>query len=431
MRLFDRIRAYQRTTTPTLGGFVTEWTTTATDETIYLPLISSGTYSFNVDWGDGSSDTVTVYNESAKNHTYATAGTYTVTITGTIAGWDFSSLSTSRRNLTKILSWGDLQITDDRAFYYCSNLTAITATDTIDLSQTTSLRQMFWGCIKMTSISSFGDTSSVTSFSGTFQYCYKLIKAPDGLDFSSATYVSTMFQYCYDLNDISNLDLGTAPTGLSCLSMFGYCTSLTSVNDINLTKADNVEDMFLNCSAIVTAKNIKLSGPATGVDADSMFRGCSSLEDVTGLEIDNVDISVSMFRDCSSLDTIPNLTATSLVDGAGMFISCTNLPDFTISDTDSLDDASSMFVNCTSLTAPPVTDISALTDGVNMYSGVTFLTTEYDNYLDYLVNTMSPIPINLSINMGSSQYSSGTPTTNRTFLTSAPNNWTITDGGQV
>ena len=63
-------------------AFVTIWQTTSDASTITLPLMDSGTYNCTVEWGDASApDTLTSHTAPKRTHTYALAGTYTVTVT--------------------------------------------------------------------------------------------------------------------------------------------------------------------------------------------------------------------------------------------------------------------------------------------------------------------------------------------------------------
>ena len=63
---------------PTQRPFVTTWQTTTPNENITIPTTGTG-YNYTVDWGDG-----TVENGFTGNatHTYVTAGTHTVSISG-------------------------------------------------------------------------------------------------------------------------------------------------------------------------------------------------------------------------------------------------------------------------------------------------------------------------------------------------------------
>ena len=65
--------------------FVTTWETTTANESITIPT-NGGTditdYDFEIDWGDGTVETITG-DDPAPSHSYASAGTYTVSISGT------------------------------------------------------------------------------------------------------------------------------------------------------------------------------------------------------------------------------------------------------------------------------------------------------------------------------------------------------------
>ena len=146
-------------------AFVSTWKTNNAGVSgatqIKLPLIATGTYNFLVNWGDSSSDTITVWNQAATTHTYASAGTYTVTITGTIQGWQFNNGGDKLKILT-ISSWSPLTLTTTENFYGCANLT-ISATDAPTLSSVTTLYYCFSNCTSLTSLDlSAWDVSSVT-----------------------------------------------------------------------------------------------------------------------------------------------------------------------------------------------------------------------------------------------------------------------------
>ena len=84
--------------------FITEWVVTA-GQTITLPTVSGYSYAAAVDWGDGTSGTVTAYNVG-NTHTYTNVGTYQIKIKGTFEAWSFAN-SGSRLSIKKVLSWGN------------------------------------------------------------------------------------------------------------------------------------------------------------------------------------------------------------------------------------------------------------------------------------------------------------------------------------
>jgi len=104
-------------------GFVSVWDTSATSwgssntTQITLPLESSGVYNFVVDWGDGSSSTITTYDSANNTHNYTSAGNYTLNITGTIQGWTFSN-GGDRLKILDIQNWGVLNLGNSGGYFY-------------------------------------------------------------------------------------------------------------------------------------------------------------------------------------------------------------------------------------------------------------------------------------------------------------------------
>jgi len=111
---------------------------------VKLPLIASGTYNFTVDWGDGNSNVITVYNASTVTHTYTTSGIYNIKITGICIGWQFNGTG-DRLKITSISSWGSLKLGTTQGGYFqgCQNLNLSSVTDILDLTGTTSLLNCF------------------------------------------------------------------------------------------------------------------------------------------------------------------------------------------------------------------------------------------------------------------------------------------------
>jgi len=151
--------------------FTTEWTTTGSSETIELPYLAAGTYSGVIDWGDNSGEGNSYAN---RTHTYATAGTYTVVIVGTVNGWNFGDLFGSTY-ITSVVHWGQLQLGADNGSYFgdCPNLDLSTVSDVLDLTGLSVLTYMFGFCTSLTNINRIGEwnTSGVTTMNAMFQFC--------------------------------------------------------------------------------------------------------------------------------------------------------------------------------------------------------------------------------------------------------------------
>jgi hypothetical protein len=117
----------------------TDNTGVSTSTQFKLPLTTSTGLNAVVDWGDATTSTITSHTSPDITHTYASAGTYSISITGTLPGWQFDN-GGDKLKILNISSWGVLDITTNAIFRGCTNLTS-NATDyptitTTNLSQT-------------------------------------------------------------------------------------------------------------------------------------------------------------------------------------------------------------------------------------------------------------------------------------------------------
>ena len=118
--------------------FISVWDTrnlttgSSADNQIRLPLVSDGVYNFTVDWGDGTSNTITAWNQAETTKTYAVPGIYTVQITGNIRGFAFQvdgdQIDGDRNKIIEVRQCGCLVVFGINVFTSCNNL-VWTATD--------------------------------------------------------------------------------------------------------------------------------------------------------------------------------------------------------------------------------------------------------------------------------------------------------------
>lgn len=88
--------------------FITTWKTDnpdvfTDDLTIDIP-IGVGVFNYNVDWGDGNTSNGLT---TGTSHTYATAGTYTVSISGTFPHLQFPITGFLNEKLLSVEQWGN------------------------------------------------------------------------------------------------------------------------------------------------------------------------------------------------------------------------------------------------------------------------------------------------------------------------------------
>ena len=208
-----------------LVGFVFDVDTTqagvSSSTQFKLPLASNGTTNAEVDWGDGSKDTLTSWNQAETTHTYSASGTYTITITGTLEGW-FINNGGDKLKIKEVKNWGNgdgltLKNINGGYFMGASNMTCI-ATDSPTISAT-NFQQVFrdassivsgvknWNVSGVTNLVfafyqandfnedlSNWDVSNVTNFKYCFERCFDLDQSFASWDMSSATDVGRMFK---------------------------------------------------------------------------------------------------------------------------------------------------------------------------------------------------------------------------------------------
>jgi len=169
-----------------------------------LPLVSNGVISMDVDWGDGTTNTITSYNQAETLHTYASSGTYTVEILNEVRGWKFQNIGDKEKTLD-ISKWGEFNFTEQKTFYGCSNLTC-SATDFPTLS-TSSMAYAFLNCSLFNGAVSGWNLNNVTTMNGTFLNCTSFDKDISTLDVSSITDMQNMLNNTLVDQDLSGWDI--------------------------------------------------------------------------------------------------------------------------------------------------------------------------------------------------------------------------------
>jgi len=296
------------TVVPGVTGFVSTWNTAETGTSnnlqVTLPLESGGTYNFVVDWGDSSNSTVTLWTQNT--HTYAISGNYTVTITGTINGFRFDN-GGDKLKLSNIANWGPLRVGNNNGYFYgCSNMTC-TATDTLDISQTTDMSIMFYGCSAFNQDISDWNTANTTNMAFMFRQASVFNQDIGSWNTSNVTNMFAMIRSTDDFNqDISswdtanvttmaymfndalafNQDIGSWNTAnvITMRRMFG--TASVFDQDISSWNIENVANFidFLENATLSTANYSKLliDWDAQSVQSSLAFHGGNATYNVSG-----------------------------------------------------------------------------------------------------------------------------------------------------
>jgi len=207
-----------------------------------MPLVSSGSYNATVNWGDGSSDTITSYNQQEVTHTYSSAGQYEISIEGTLQGWQFNNAG-DRLKMLDIKQYGVLDLSTSAAFYGCTNLDS-SATDAPTISST-SFYRMFRDCTNFNGAIGNWDVSNVTNLRDCFYNATTFNKPLNSWNVSSVTSLQSTFQNCSSFDqDLNSWDTSNVET------MYGVFLSARQFNgDIyswDTTNVENMSYMFYN-----------------------------------------------------------------------------------------------------------------------------------------------------------------------------------------
>ncbi|GAA4276691.1 hypothetical protein GCM10022259_14150 [Aquimarina mytili] len=185
--------------------FVTTWQTTTANESITIPTNGSG-YDYRVNWGDGTVESGLTGNAT---HEYATAGTYTVKITGDFPRIYFNNNAEADKILT-VEQWGTIAWESmENAFEGCANL-KLNADDVPNLSAINSTINMFKDCTNFEDLKDkIGDWNMVTStnISNMFEGCTVFNENIGDWDTSGVFFMDATFASATSFNqDISNWD---------------------------------------------------------------------------------------------------------------------------------------------------------------------------------------------------------------------------------
>ena len=359
---------------------------------------NSGSQNIVIDWGDGTTNTITSTAATITNHVY-TPGTGTpcsrgyttfkirVYFTGT--GSSIIVSCTITGIIAGLLPAGFQECCVLEAYYGQSTQTAgldslfrgasngsngpYNFLEYVKLpnSATGSCSNMFNNCTALAVVvmptSGFGMTTFVQAFSS----CSKLQSITFPSDATSITSLNSAFNSCTSLKSV------TLPTTLNnCTSLsscFSSCPSLKNVTVPSLDTCPNISNLFSSCFSLEWVKfnGLPSFGTPTVVNAASLFNACYNLQNVyfpSSCSSNAIYSLTSAFNLCIKIRTILLPIGLNASDLSFAFSSCSNLSSVTFqSPTTSCTNMSSMFSSCfylKSVTLPSAVSAS----GVNMQS---------------------------------------------------------------
>ena len=447
--------------------FISTWDTRKTNyyststTKIKLPITNSGIYDFEVNWGDGLVNHVTNASSGGREHTYSSPGVYTISITGTISGWNNTADGYIADNgmdaikLTCVHQWDGLKyLNPDRdiqlgtpplefynqsrqSFGYSKHLTglpldapqtdssgymrgflldcegitgAIDAITGWDVSSFRNIQEFFSSVEDFDADLSHWDVSNVTNISMLFNSCstFKNGGSPNitGWDVSNATNMRYMFSATPFNHPIGNWDVS------SVTRMDGMFNATKCFNqDIGAWDVSNVTNMhrmfdsiYNHPSGFNNGGSSSISGWDTSsvTDFEAMFRYSRHFNQPIGSwDVSSATTMRIMFQGASFNQPIGDWNTSSLTNIQSMFESANGFNQ--------------------SLAG---WDVSNITSAGYFMHNVTLSTANYAATL----NGWAPqnVQNGVSISFGNSRYGGGGATARQTLINKG---WTIIDGG--
>ncbi|CAL2078467.1 conserved protein of unknown function precursor containing a type A C-terminal secretion signal [Tenacibaculum sp. 190524A02b] len=256
--------------------FISTWKTTSNNESIQIRTTGGGS-SFAIDWGDGTSTP----EGGSKSHRYATPGTYTVKISGTI-GQLYANNRPEADKMYTVEQWGASKWTSFRRAFSGADNVVINATDMPDLSNVTSFEDAFNNCKKL--VDNGGqiknwNVSNIENFTSAFKGSSLFDVDLGNWDLSSATNLGSMLNGTglsvvnYDAtlqgwvtNPNTPNDKALGASGLQ------YCFAEPAKIILELNKNWTINDAGLGCASAdffittwqTTSANESITVPTTG-----------------------------------------------------------------------------------------------------------------------------------------------------------------------
>lgn len=221
--------------------------TTTSNQTVVINdyLFNNNDTNLNIDWGDGNEDIL--LGNVKLNHTYLTAGTYNVTITG-----QSTRLNLGNEPALKYINEFNRDIgVGNNSFLNCTGLIELRNTIPIPFFESVGLLNLFANCSSLTGGSGLllsPDLSGVTDSSSCFLGCTMLNADISNWDVSNITRMQRMFENCLSFNQ--NLGGWNINSLTNAIDMFKGATLSTA----------NYDALLIGWEAQAVQNNVTFNG---------------------------------------------------------------------------------------------------------------------------------------------------------------------------
>jgi len=384
-----------------------------------LPTVNGGTYSFQVDWGDSSTDTITAWDDACTTHTYAVGGEYDINITGQFEGLSFYTGTPATGDKNKLLyinTWGDIVFTGQGAFYFAQQLQGLPDDGSVPGFNTTTLHRFLDTTSNLGTLNTTGwDISGVTNTRDAFKIGSgaNLTSIPglEDLDVSSVTDMHGMFQNVTHVDDFSGIE------------------------NWDVSSVTNMEEMFRLTASGVPTSNLVMNLAAWNTSSltamASMFLSFGGNVYVNSLNVDAVTSFSGLFQGASNFNSPVSGWNTTGVTNFGFTFHTSGLnQQLNTWDVSSATTLSAFLYQATSFDQPLDWTLPSGSVFDNFFAVDVNLSPE--NYDRTLIHWAAQNVANTqTVNFGDSMYHHGKPQEARNTDLIGTNSWTINDGGMI
>ena len=283
------------------SSWKTDNTGVSNDDQVKLPLMATGSYSFDVDWGDGNTDTITTWDQAETTHTYSAPGTYEITITGQIEGFQFADVG-DKEKILDVSEWGPM------VFISVNN-------------------RAFWGCVNMDVTATDVPINNSTSFEFFFRNMSVLVNANGSIGRWNITGVTDLFS-CFRDDDLFNGDVGN--WDVSAVIKFDSCffhADAFSGKNLDKWTPTATSSTMAQLFSTLPLFNTDISGwDVSGVtDMTRMLEACTGFnQDIGVWDVGNVTTVLNMLNGSTAFDQdLGSWDITSLTDATAFLLGVT------------------------------------------------------------------------------------------------------------
>jgi len=304
-------------------AFVTTWETTSNNESITIPTnggFSVIDYNFEIDWGDGTVETI-IGDDPDPQHIYASAGTYTVSISGIFPHFYLDDLLSDDPNSNKLQSieqWGAIQWESMQSAFAGAENMVINAADAPDLTNVSDLSYMFYRAASFNQDISGWTVSGVTDMAYMFARATSFNQPLGGWDVSSVTDMSHMFAGAEAFDqDIGGWDVSRV---VDMSGMFDGATSFNQdISGWDVSEVTDMSSMFWGAEAF--DQKIGAWDVSRVTDMGYMFYSAHAFnQDIGGWDVAEVTDMANMFNGATAFNQdISGWNVARVTDMSGMF----------------------------------------------------------------------------------------------------------------